>query len=205
MIHLSCQFRDRKVKKTYVAIVNGIPPEPKETAISSEEASDLGVDVSCTSNCQWQMIDHALDEKSAVTIWRALRYSKSLKAIDNYVTLVELKPKTGRYHQLRRHMAWVCERPIVGDSEYDGGGPAMQLRDRGLFLCSNRVTLEHPFYNDLEEEPQTIWQGLSSKDKDFLWLSQDGKIMVTASIAIPDKFDTFMQHEDERYDKLAAE
>ena len=42
--------------------------------------------------------------KSAVTVWRPLRYVKSLKANDGVLTLVELKPKTGRYHQLRRHM-----------------------------------------------------------------------------------------------------
>lgn len=104
MVHLSLQFRDRKVKKTYVAAVNGIPPEPKETAISSIGAYELGVDVDPNSSDKWQLIDHPLDEKSAVTIWRALRYSKSLKANENYLTLVELKPKTGRYHQLRRHM-----------------------------------------------------------------------------------------------------
>jgi 23S rRNA-/tRNA-specific pseudouridylate synthase len=120
MIHLSMQFRDRLIKKTYVAIVNGIPPEPMETSISSQRAQELGVDVDVNVELemkidedkendndkviQWQVIDYALDEKSSTTIWRALRYAKSLKANDNYVTLVELKPKTGRYHQLRRHM-----------------------------------------------------------------------------------------------------
>jgi 23S rRNA pseudouridine1911/1915/1917 synthase len=113
MIHLSMQFRDRLIKKTYVAIVNGIPPEPRETSISSQRAQELGVDVEVEMDedtdtdkaaVQWQVIDSPLEEKSSVTIWRALRYAKSLKANDNYVTLVELKPKTGRYHQLRRHM-----------------------------------------------------------------------------------------------------
>ena len=106
MVHLSQQFQDRKIKKTYVAVVNGIPPEPLENAISSETAYHLGVDVDATSKTIWQHIDHALDEKSAVTIWRPLKYAKSLKANENYLTLVELKPKSGRYHQLRRHM--VC-------------------------------------------------------------------------------------------------
>jgi 23S rRNA-/tRNA-specific pseudouridylate synthase len=104
MVHLSHQFRDRKVKKTYVAVVNGIPPEPMETAISSEAAHDLGVDVDPNSSDEWQLIDHPLDEKSAVTIWKSLKYAKSLKANENHFTLVELKPKSGRFHQLRRHM-----------------------------------------------------------------------------------------------------
>jgi tRNA pseudouridine65 synthase/23S rRNA pseudouridine1911/1915/1917 synthase len=104
MVDLSRQFRDRIIKKTYVAVVNGIPFEPVETAISSEGAYDLGVDVDPGSKDTWQLIDHPLDEKSATTIWRSLKYAKSLKANENYVTLVELKPKSGRYHQLRRHM-----------------------------------------------------------------------------------------------------
>ena len=109
MVHLSLQFRDRKIKKTYVAICSGVLPELSERLISAEEAFELGVDVNTTLTCaedssNWQLIDHALEGKSAVTIWRALKYAKSLKANDNYLTLVELKPKTGRFHQLRRHM-----------------------------------------------------------------------------------------------------
>lgn len=104
MVHLSLQFRDRKIKKTYVAVVNGIPDEPSRTAITSLEAHRLGVDVDPNSKENWQLIDYPLDEKSAMTIWRPMRYAKSLKANQNYCTLVELKPKTGRYHQLRRHM-----------------------------------------------------------------------------------------------------
>ncbi len=104
MVNLSGQFRDRKVKKTYMAVVNGIPLEPKETSITSQAASAMGVDVDPDEAGDWQLIDHPLDEKHAITIWRSLTYAKSLKAEDNYLTLVELKPKTGRYHQLRRHM-----------------------------------------------------------------------------------------------------
>jgi 23S rRNA-/tRNA-specific pseudouridylate synthase len=204
MVHLSHQFRDRKVLKTYTAIVNGIPPEPPETTLSSEEASSMGVDVDPTDEYSWQIIDHPLDEKSAVTIWRALRYAKSLKAIDNHVTLVELKPKTGRYHQLRRHLSWVCDTAIIGDKEYDGGGMAMQLRERGLFLCSNRVTLEHPYYNSLDEDKESIIEKVSPQERMSLWLSQDGRIMVTASIELPEKFETFLTHEAERYNRLAS-
>ncbi|KAL3903537.1 MAG: hypothetical protein SGILL_010408, partial [Bacillariaceae sp.] len=206
MVHLSLQFRDRKIKKTYTAIVNGIPQEWPETAISAQGAHELGVDVCEDGDEIWQVIDHALDEKSAVTVWRALDYSKSLKANDNIVTLVELKPKTGRYHQLRRHMSWVSESPIIGDPVYDGGGMAMQLRERGLFLCSNRLVLEHPYYNNLDESPEDVFDRLSPAEKESLSLSAaDGKIMVDASIDLPEKFKSFIQHEDERFRKLATE
>ena len=102
--------------KTYTAILNGIPDEPIESRISTLDAHKLGVDVGDVSSMSkeelektdWQLIDSPLDDgnsvKSAVTIWRPLEYVKSLKATNGILTKVEMKPKTGRYHQLRRHM-----------------------------------------------------------------------------------------------------
>jgi len=205
MVNLSQQFRDRKIKKTYTAIVNGIPPEPLESKISAKEAHLLGVDVDPDTRNEggWQVIDNALDEKSAVTVWKAIKYSNSIHANDNVLTTVALKPKTGRFHQLRRHLSLVCKCPIVGDDNYDGGGPAMRLRREGLFLCSNKVTVEHPFYNDLKEDRKTILHRLAEKDqdKDGLWLSLEGKVMVTASIEIPDIFNSFVSEENARFSK----
>jgi 23S rRNA-/tRNA-specific pseudouridylate synthase len=172
MVHLSRQFHNRIIQKTYMAIINGIPQESGHTAISVQRARELGVDIhhdspdndngsyfndddSASCNSGWQLIDSPLDGKHAVTVWRAIRYVPSLHAHDGYLTLVEMKPKTGRYHQLRRHMAWVCERPIVGDAEYDNNTPeAQKFRERGLFLCSSSITLQHPFLNSISIAPQ---------------------------------------------------
>lgn len=206
MVNLSTQFRDRTVKKTYTAVVNGIPLEPKETAITSRAAHAMGVDVDPNGKEDWQLIDHPLDEKHAVTIWRSLQYAKSLKAVDNYVTLVELKPKTGRYHQLRRHMAWVCERPIIGDTEYDGGGSAMQLRGNGLFLCSNRVTLQHPYYNTSAGRVEfDMMKKAGQPLPDGLWIADDGIVMITAAIPIPEKFNNLLRREEDRFNLLSDE
>merc|ERR1712127_812887 len=92
----------------YTAIVNGIPDESMESRISVKEARDLGVDIPISldsnNNNDWHLIDFTLDGKHAITVWRTLQYAKSLKADQGYLTMIELKPKTGRYHQLRRHM-----------------------------------------------------------------------------------------------------
>lgn len=206
MVNLAQQFKDRKIRKTYTAVVNGIPPEPLESKISAEEAHLLGVDVDPDTIDEdgWQVIDYDLDDKNAVTVWKASKYSNSVDANDNVLTTVTLKPKTGRFHQLRRHLSLVCKCPIVGDSNYDGGGPAMKLREEGLFLCSNKVTLEHPFYNDLKEDGGTILDGLPKEVREGLWLSSEGKVMVTASIDIPDKFDSFVSKENARFAKLVS-
>jgi 23S rRNA-/tRNA-specific pseudouridylate synthase len=184
----------------------GIPTEASETAISSEAAYDMGVDVDPKDDELWQHIDFTLEEKSAVTMWKALRYAKSLHAKDGILTMVELKPKTGRYHQLRRHMAWVCDSPIIGDGEYDGGTEyTMRFRERGLFLCSNRISLEHPFYNSKEGRP--IWEALDQEEKygKNLWLSEVDRVMVSASIELPEKFENLLAREEERFYKFEGE
>lgn len=212
MVDLSRQFVERKVKKTYTAILNGIPSEPVESSISAQEAKKLGVDVDVgehqekDADSKWQLIDHALDEKSAVTVWKPLEYSKSLKANDGTLTLVEMKPKTGRFHQLRRHMSWVRECPLVGDTRYDGGGDATSLRGRGLFLCSNRVVLEHPYYNT--EGGRADWEALPDSEKwanGMIRFSEDGTTLeVHASIDLPDKFQSFLATERKRYEKFGG-
>ena len=203
MQNLCKQFADRQVQKTYTAIVNGIPFESHEGAITSLRASqDLRVDVDPNSEDLWQVIDVTLDEKEAITLWRSQRFTESLKASDKTLTTVELKPKTGRFHQLRRHMAWVCRTPLVGDDDYDGGGDAMALRDRGLFLCSNRVTLEHPYYNT--EHGRTIWDQMSDDERLETGLALvNDKVMVMATIDLPNKFESFLTHEQQRAEKFA--
>jgi 23S rRNA-/tRNA-specific pseudouridylate synthase len=87
-VHLAQQFEFRKARKTYCAIVNGVP-----IACDNEMSSS-----------DWNMIDRDLDGKPAITYWRQIRVVQSLHGRDGQLTLVELKPKTGRYHQLRRHL-----------------------------------------------------------------------------------------------------
>ena len=93
------------------AVVNGNILEPKESSITSEEATNLGVCIgddngnnSDPKEDVWQIIDEELEGQSAVTVWRTLRQWPLENARNNTVSLVVLKPKSGRYHQLRRHM-----------------------------------------------------------------------------------------------------
>ena len=97
----------------------------------------------------------------------------------------------------------MAERPLVGDKTYDGGGGAMQLRERGLFLCSNRVILEHPYYNSEEglKEFENLSDGARSAMKG-VEQTPDGTVMVRATIPLPEKFRSFMEREEDRFERL---
>ena len=94
LVALQRAFTERRIKKTYIAIVAG------------DVRGDAGE------------IDADLDDKSAVTGWEVRRRARSLKL--GHITELVLSPRTGRTHQLRRHCAEVLGCPIVGDTAYGG-------------------------------------------------------------------------------------
>jgi len=58
------------------------------------------------------------------------------------LSLVELKPQTGRRHQLRKHLAGTGH-PILGDKEY--GKEGLILNGKGLYLHAYSLRFVHPF------------------------------------------------------------
>lgn len=97
--------------------------------------------------------------------------------------------------------AWVCNTPLVGDSTYDAGdNNATRLRQRGLFLCSNEIELQHPYYNS--PIGQSEWE--NDLESDSLYKDKDtGLVMVNARIDLPDKFASFLFHENMRAEKFS--
>jgi len=95
----------------------------------------------------------------------------------------------------------------VGDTIYDDADEsAIRLRKRGLFLCSNKVELEHPHYNT--DSGRREWIDMSQKNDvkmsdRLLFEDEDtGLIMIKEQIPLPDKFDSFLQHEHARATKF---
>jgi 23S rRNA pseudouridine1911/1915/1917 synthase len=114
---LQKQFAQRKVHKTYVAVVEGHLKEP-------EAVIDMPIERNPKAPATFRTGPNG---KDAIT-----RYSV-IEEGPNY-SLLELKPETGRTHQLRVHMQKIGH-PIVGDPLYGGG----QFGDR-MFL--HAVSLE---------------------------------------------------------------
>ena len=80
-----------------------------------------------------------IDGRDAFTRWRALREVRCLRS--DWVTLLELSPRTGRRHQIRRHLSEFGH-PILGDIPY--GLPRLTLKGKGLFLWAVGLKLPHP-------------------------------------------------------------
>lgn len=100
---LQNQFAVRKAQKTYLAVAHGIP-----------KLSEAKLDLPIERNPKVPSIFKVgANGKPSQTIYKVIRSN------DSY-SLIELKPVTGRTHQLRVHMQYI-KHPIVGDFLYGGG------------------------------------------------------------------------------------
>ena len=88
--------------------------------------------------------------------------------------------------------------PLLGDKTYDGGGPAKHLRENGFYLCSNRVSLPHPYFNSIGGKRE--WMNVRAsllgdhKCKDggkYSFTEVDGRVFFHAEIDLPPKFGEF--------------
>ncbi len=140
---LSPAFNDGRICKTYLTVVRGYTDT-------------------------WGCIDYPLKEKldrmtdgrafpykaprSAITEFRRLATIELPLAIDRYPTarysLLEAQPKTGRKHQIRRHMKHISH-PIIGDSTHGKGDHNRLFKTRfgcdRLLLAATALTFLHPY------------------------------------------------------------
>ena len=108
---LSVDFQERKINKKYSALVRGFMPE--EGCIDYAYA------------LRYDPLDAATHDQSrktaAVTHYRCAQQFEVQIPLGRYpsarFSLLELKPETGRKHQLRRHMKHLSH-PIAGDTTY---------------------------------------------------------------------------------------
>lgn len=118
-IELGNQFEQKQVSKVYQAIVIGKLPT-------------TGI------------IEAPIDGKEAVTEFKMLHVSNSNRY--KHLTLVELKPLTGRTHQLRIHLSGLGH-PVLGDKLYVGSH--LFFKGKGLFLSAIKLDFIHPIVGTL--------------------------------------------------------
>jgi 23S rRNA pseudouridine1911/1915/1917 synthase len=105
---LQKQFGNRNVKKTYAAVISGHMQQP-------EAIIDMPIGRNPKAPATFRVDTQGKHATTAYT---------TVTSNDRY-SLLELKPETGRTHQLRVHLAHF-HRPIVGDVLYSGE-PAERL------------------------------------------------------------------------------
>ena len=121
VIKLNQMFEEKIIQKTYHAVVMG----------NIKSSGIINIDV---------------DGKPSETIYKVLKKVSSPKFA--YLNLVELKPHTGRKHQLRKHLSEIGY-PILGDLEY--GKKGFILKGKGLYLHASRLNFIHPITSETIE------------------------------------------------------
>lgn len=118
---LSIQFERRDVRKTYEAVVEGEIQDERGT-----------IDAAIAKYSHQRPLRHLdPDGQEAITHWRAIDRTANQ-------TRLELKPETGRSHQLRLHLASIGH-PILGDVFYGDEGSAERL-----CLHAKTLSFKHP-------------------------------------------------------------
>jgi 23S rRNA pseudouridine1911/1915/1917 synthase len=172
--NLQKQFKERKVKKTYLALVHG----------KLEGEGEIKVPV---GRLPWnrKMFGVVTEGREAATKYKVIRYfevgsgkwginslssrnqdiKKSNSRISHF-SLLEIQPETGRTHQIRVHLKYLGH-PIFGDSLY--AGRKVSRNDRKIlprvFLHASKISFTHPktgelvgFESPLPEELDSILQ-----------------------------------------------
>ncbi|MGF1715668.1 tRNA pseudouridine(65) synthase TruC [Photobacterium chitinilyticum] len=136
------KFAGRDIHKTYHAVVRGWVKEAAVLDYPLKKELDKIADKNAAEEQEAQ---------EAVTAYQPVATVETDIPVGRYATsrysLVEMKPETGRKHQLRRHMHHLSHH-IIGDVNHGDGRHNRMFRDnyecRRLMLHASRLQLEHP-------------------------------------------------------------
>ena len=154
---VSQQFSERATEKQYLAIVRGVPEA--QGCIDHALAEQLDKLADADAIKALAAAGEASHEKAAqpaITHYRRLATVELPFAVGRYATsrysLVALEPKTGRKHQLRRHMKHVFH-PIIGDTTHGEGRHNRFFRQQygchRLLLAATSLQLNHPITGEV--------------------------------------------------------
>ena len=142
-------FAERRIRKTYLALVRGHSED--SGTIDRPLISDKGRGKS-------EGHPSAVPQEAATEYRTLQRFEApfpSGKHLTSRCSLVEVQPKTGRYHQIRRHMFGISH-PVIGDAEHGDTKLNRQYQQyvgvTRLMLAAVRVEFIHP----VTDEPLKI-------------------------------------------------
>ncbi|MEM7350019.1 MAG: pseudouridine synthase [Acidobacteriota bacterium] len=119
--HLQEAFADGRIAKRYLALVRGHAPEA-------------------------EVVDHPVPKAPRGARVPAITEIRRLATFERY-SLVEARPRTGKYHQIRRHLKHLSH-PLIGDVKYGKGEHNRLFRRRfglhRLALHARELAFAHP-------------------------------------------------------------
>lgn len=146
------QFKERRVEKTYLALVDGKPPTP-----TGRIEAPIGRD------------PRDRKKMAIVKLEKGRQAISEYKALENFPrhTLLEFHPHTGRTHQIRLHCAFLgC--PIAADTTYGHRKPSLELNRHFLHAWRLKIILpgeqdprlfEAPLPNELTQVLEALRRG----------------------------------------------
>ena len=141
-------FTRRMVSKYYQALVCGSAPD----------RGFINKPLGEKSSDEWNRSDKVeANEKEAITtfetLWRFRVPGVGTNATIKELSLLEVKPLTGRSHQIRRHLEQIGH-PVVGDHRYGDSATNAFVLDRTgvvrMLLTSMRLDFRHPYSGELQ-------------------------------------------------------
>ena len=143
---LTALFRSRVVKKQYLAVVHGLAPEKGSITTPLEKHKEKGTEPAHTDFIRLGRAEVEWDGEA------------------RHYSLVRCEMKTGRYHQIRRHMKSIGH-PLSGDSEHGNGWDNRAFKER-FGVERNLLSAVAVAYPDRAKQQMVRLK--STPDADFL-------------------------------------
>jgi 23S rRNA pseudouridine1911/1915/1917 synthase len=154
---LSRQFKDRTVRKTYLAIVKGVILRDRVTI-------EQPVGRHPVHRKRMSVHSHAPREAvSHVTVLHRFNPAAGAARDDVGASMVRVKPETGRTHQIRVHLASIGH-PCLGDSVYGGASQSANSSFQRQALHALGLQFQHP----RSEAPMTFVAPIPRDFVDFM-------------------------------------
>ena len=144
---LSEMFADRKVKKTYIALVEGR---------FKEDRGEIKLPIG-RSRIDRKKMSVAIDNgRDAITAFEVVEEFR-------HAALLNIYPRTGRTHQIRVHLNYIGH-PIIADQVYGSRSSSLVAKNIGLqrqFLHASKLEFTHPVTEKLMEFEDPLPKDLS--------------------------------------------